>query len=518
MLRERPRCVAARGRSGLVLASPTDENASDSSLSLREVAPCFGSDLAVSLREVAPDSFSRLRLIKTRATPPCRSMKSLHASGATSLCRCERSLRTRSRVSGDQSDLMVSLRTGRSARSLVSKGLIIRVGSGSSISVWNDPWLPSTRPRPANKNQHNLYPDLIVDSLIDETSRTWNSHVIRTLVDPNDGQLIESYEVEWVYPDKVRTLPEFGPSVFFIESTLLESCIAVKKNLRSRGIQGGTICVRCGAPEESINHVLFECPPAVQVWALSRIPSNLDISPLQSLFANMDLLFWKVVPAMEDHQFAWILGYIWKERNNKVFSNLDIDPRDSLRLAETESALWAEAQINHAQRTEQARSLIYPRSLAISTTHRRDTFCWSYTRNDQYTASRKICHLIWQLLTGHVAVTRNLVRRNMRCDNYCPRCSDQEESVTHAIFECPPALQVWSLSSTPTSPDVFPWMLMGLDGQWWKHSTYGDTKFSSTGISFAFGSRSTAMGDGEYASTFDMPELRDRLKGDDCND
>ncbi|KAF2570337.1 hypothetical protein F2Q70_00002378 [Brassica cretica] len=61
-------------------------------------------------------------------------------------------------------------------------------------------------------------------------------------------------------------------------------------------------------------------------------------------------------------------------------------------------------------------------------------------------------------------------------------------------------------------------MLMGLDGQWWKHSTYGDTKFSSTGISFAFGSRSTAMGDGEYASTFVMPELRDRLKGADCND
>ena len=142
---------------------------------------------------------------------------------------------------------------------------------------------------------------------------------------------------------------------------LVTGCIAVKKNLRSRGIQGGTICVRCGAPEESINHVLFECPPAVQVWALSRIPSNLDISPLQSLFANMDLLFWKVVPAMEDHQFAWILGYIWKERNNKVFSNLDIDPRDSLRLAETESALWAEAQINHAQRTEQARSVVNER-------------------------------------------------------------------------------------------------------------------------------------------------------------
>ena len=71
-------------------------------------------------------------------------------------------------------------------------------------------------------------------------------------------------------------------------------------------------------------------------------------------------------------------------------------------------------------------------------------------------APKKICHLIWQLLTCHVAVTRKLARRNMRCDNYCPRCGKLEESVTHAIFECPPALQAWSLSSTPTSQDIFP--------------------------------------------------------------
>ena len=132
------------------------------------------------------------------------------------------------------------------------------------------------------------------------------------------------------------------------------------------------------------------------------------------------------------------------------------------------------------------------RSLAISSTHHRDIFCWNYTRNGQYTVKseywmaqnllktegekevlepsitklqafswklkvpKKICHLIWKLLTGHGAVTRNLARRNMRCDNYSPRCGELEESVTHAIFECPPALQVWSLSSTPASPIIFP--------------------------------------------------------------
>jgi len=125
-------------------------------------------------------------------------------------------------------------------RSLVSKRLIKRVGTRSSISVWNDPWLPSTRPRPANKNQHNLYPELTVDALIDGTSRSWNLQVIRTLVDPQDVKIIESipisrfhledrngwhftnngkytvksgYEVERVYPDRESMPPQFGPSI-----------------------------------------------------------------------------------------------------------------------------------------------------------------------------------------------------------------------------------------------------------------------------------------------------------------
>ncbi|KAF3523984.1 hypothetical protein F2Q69_00049496 [Brassica cretica] len=81
------------------------------------------------------------------------------------------------------------------------------------------------------------------------------------------------------------------------------------------------------------------------------------------------------------------------------------------------------------------------RSLAISSTHRRDTFCWKYTRNDQYL-----------------------------------------------------------------------WMRLGMDGQCWEHLTYGNKEFHSTRISLAFGSRSTAVGDGEYASTLNMSELRDRLQ------
>ena len=64
----------------------------------------------------------------------------------------------------------------------------------------------------------------------------------------------------------------------------------------------------------------------------------------------MDHLFRRVNPKMEDNQFAWILWYIWKGRNNKVFSNLDVDPRDTLKLPELESTLWAETHVTNNQR------------------------------------------------------------------------------------------------------------------------------------------------------------------------
>ena len=89
----------------------------------------------------------------------------------------------------------------------------------------------------------------------------------------------------------------------------------------------------------------------VQVWAISKIPTYPAIFSTTSLFTNMDHLLWRVVPQMEDQQFAWILWYIWKGRNNKVFSNLDMDHRDTLKRAATESTLWAEVQILNEQKT-----------------------------------------------------------------------------------------------------------------------------------------------------------------------
>lgn len=105
-------------------------------------------------------------------------------------------------------------------------------------------------------------------------------------------------------------------------------------------------CQMCGADEESVNYVLFECPLALQTWVISNMPSYPGIFPTQSVFTNMDYLFWRLPKEPDLTYFPWILWYIWKNRNDKIFKNKTGNPLDILRKAEIEGTLWAKAQIN----------------------------------------------------------------------------------------------------------------------------------------------------------------------------
>ncbi|XP_019093315.1 PREDICTED: uncharacterized protein LOC109129508 [Camelina sativa] len=120
----------------------------------------------------------------------------------------------------------------------------------------------------------------------------------------------------------------------------ISGCIASCSRLADRHCGTDRTCPRCGAYEESINHVLFECPPALQVWALSHIPT----APCSSLYSNLDFLFWGATDQGIEFSlvevFPWLLWYIWKSRNDKVFNNKDILPPDMRDTAYSEAVNW----------------------------------------------------------------------------------------------------------------------------------------------------------------------------------
>ena len=92
----------------------------------------------------------------------------------------------------------------------------------------------------------------------------------------------------------------------------------------------------------------------------------------------------------------------------------------------------------------------------------------------------------------------------MGCDNYCSRCREPDENVTHAIFECPPALQAWELSSTPSSSQIFSLsrMYANMDYQS-SHEGYGRARGQ--------GGRNTSRGRGlgRYNNQRDWKQGRD---------
>ena len=106
-------------------------------------------------------------------------------------------------------------------------------------------------------------------------------------------------------------------------------------------------CPRCGEPEESVTHAIFECPPALQVWALSSTPTSSDIFTVSSIYTNMDYLFWRkniiVGPDLDRDSYPCIIWYIQKARNDKLFRGIDRDPMELVHYAESECQAWFNA-------------------------------------------------------------------------------------------------------------------------------------------------------------------------------
>lgn len=225
-----------------------------------------------------------------------------------------------------------------------------------------------------------------MDHLIDPITLAWTVDLINAYIHPDDVKIIRGlvksqnsrpdsygwmftetgkytvkscYKIETLYPDKVQGMASFGPDTKPLSAftwklkcspklrhfvwQVIPCTIGVAKNLQAHGIECETRCSIYRAEEESVNHILSECPLALQTWALSKIrPRNL---PTPLVFTNMNCLFSRLPTEYDFSYFPWILWYIWKNINDKIYKNIDGNPQKILRAAEVEGEVWSEAQL-----------------------------------------------------------------------------------------------------------------------------------------------------------------------------
>ncbi|XP_024016341.1 uncharacterized protein LOC112089817 [Eutrema salsugineum] len=275
------------------------------------------------------------------------------------------------------------------AKPFLKMGLRKTIGLGLNTRVWSEPWIPDTRARPAIAVPIMRYrdPGLLVYSFIRQDTKQWDIHLLRQFFQPEDVSLILGlrpsqtrtldgyawnhsksglYSVKSGYDliRRTRLAQEDGtvlePSITALKRQVwkvrtpgkmkhfmwqtLSGCIATCQNLTYRHLGSDRSCPRCGDPEESINHLLFLCLPALQVWALSDFPSLPGFFLSTSIYQNMSFLLLETKEiGMTDPQkdvYPWILWYIWKARNDKIFKGREISPEYTLIHAKVEAESW----------------------------------------------------------------------------------------------------------------------------------------------------------------------------------
>jgi len=217
-------------------------------------------------------------------------------------------------------------------RELLIQGLKRVIGNGENTCVWIDKWVFDGKSRRA-MNLHSLMDiSLKVKSLIDPHMRNWYWSRVKKLFPLEEIQIISQqrpmpskedsfcwsgtknglYSVKSGYDLSSRkahrnlftdaeTSPSLSPlfdSIWKIQTApkikvfiwkALKGAIVVEDRLRTRGIKVQDGCLMYEEKIETVNHILFQCPLARQMWALSNVPFLVSGFG-RSIFANISHL------------------------------------------------------------------------------------------------------------------------------------------------------------------------------------------------------------------------------------
>ena len=123
----------------------------------------------------------------------------------------------------------------------------------------------------------------------------------------------------------------------------LKVIVPVGERLLARHINVDPKCKRCGS-SESINHLLFRCPFAREVWKLSPLDESFEVSGLIDLRADWSNIHGqKSLPPtglIKTPLVPWIMWSLWKGRNKLAFENYVGTPAETLSQAIIAAKEW----------------------------------------------------------------------------------------------------------------------------------------------------------------------------------
>lgn len=110
----------------------------------------------------------------------------------------------------------------------------------------------------------------------------------------------------------IQTVPKMKAFIW----KAVSDAIPVVDLTAKRGISIDTRCQICGQEGESVNHVLFSCSLARQIWAMSCFPCPAGGFDIHYLLRSSKC---SLIPLDIRRLFPWLLWFMWKNRNDLFF-------------------------------------------------------------------------------------------------------------------------------------------------------------------------------------------------------
>jgi hypothetical protein len=99
---------------------------------------------------------------------------------------------------------------------VLRKGIIWRVGDGSRIKIWSDPWIPSSSTRGPSTLQYNPLVNMVAD-LLDTESVCWKEDLVRQTFIQTDAEAILKIPICGQLEDYIAWHPD-NKGIFSVKS------------------------------------------------------------------------------------------------------------------------------------------------------------------------------------------------------------------------------------------------------------------------------------------------------------
>ncbi|XP_059441892.1 uncharacterized protein LOC132174217 [Corylus avellana] len=268
------------------------------------------------------------------------------------------------------------------AKGLLNEGLIWCIGYGESVRIWEDRWLPSSGSHKVQSPIKVLPRDAKVSNLINPETKCWDTALVQNVFTEVEAREICGMVVcpttrrdrlvwaggkhgVFTVRSAYHLAKEIGQreegscskenlqkkvwkgiwkiqGASVVKTFMWQACnniLPTKEMLYKRKIVQEPSCPICGLTNETVGHILWNCPSAKDVWTECS-PKISKCSSIEDDFSAIMAHLLERLDADQLQLMAAVARQIWLRRNSVVFGGELTDPGTIIRWAKDQVENW----------------------------------------------------------------------------------------------------------------------------------------------------------------------------------